>query len=574
MKKLFLSIVLCCSLFLPTISQAASSVKKIAKPLKPAVIQPKIVKVDFSVTAKSTGAYTDGLVWPKEADTLIEVPSDATIVVSANSQIPKNSKLRWAFVPVWSDAEPSIKTLLPTAAGIANKQLSKTKFSTNTKSPKYTITDKNIGKYLTVYCFVTNSDSITAAPKFPHLIDYTSAVTFSVVDQAIYNIEEIEDEEDLPVAEEVKKTVVNTKPESKPTEPAKPTPPPVVKQEESVKPIPPPQIGIFSAYKMVNSPYGAASKSSSQTVARFEIKTTIASYLKSIKISVEGNLPKEKSRAVHVYATSTLTEKNKLASATLGDVAADGTITLTFKEPQAVYVSEPLIVTLVADTSSANALSWTQFNIYGGLTGVDKMEKFQEFSTTGGLISFGGAPGQATDVVTPPPVIVEPIVPPAPIVPESTEVTASLAPNSPSGANSKSTSQVLAKFILKAPKNSDASIDGVTIITKTDNLTFSENRQYLYVYKTESLTSANNIGMTSMQSTLAATTDPVNGYIKFSKPLIIPNDTSTTLTIVGDTSNAISSSVLNVELYDIKRIDNAGVETIDKVNVVGKKILY
>jgi hypothetical protein len=77
-----------------------------------------------------------------------------------------------------------------------------------------------------------------------------------------------------------------------------------------------------------------------------------------------------------------------------------------------------------------------------------------------------------------------------------------------------------------------------------------------------------------MQSTLAATTDPVNGYIKFSKPLIIPNDTSTTLTIVGDTSNAISSSVLNVELYDIKRIDNAGAETVDKVNVVGKKILY
>jgi len=540
MKKLFLTSLASLVLLFPAYSQAATPVKKAAKPT-PVVVQPKIVKVDYTVKAKSTGPFTDALVWPKEAGTLIEIPSDASLNVIVNSQIAKNKKLRWAFVSVWSDTQPAINTMLPTAAAVAQKNLTKSKFSAYTKSPTYKTGAKNIGKYLTVYSFVTNNDKITSAPNFPHLIDYTSAVTFFVVDAASYA------EEEKPTTKEV----VKKEPEKT--------------KEEPAKNVPPPQIGEFSAYKLVNSPYGATSKSSTHTLGKFEIKTTIASYLKSVKISIEGTFPKDKNRAITVYRSQTTSEANKLASATFGDLAADGTLTLNFKEPQAVYVSEPLVLTFVGDTGAAISTSWIQLNVYGGLTGVDKIEKLQAFPTGGGKLIFG----DPNPVVTTTP-------PSTPVATESLEVTAKLAANSPGGATSKSTKQVLAKFILSGPKSKNTVIEGVTIVATTENLKLSDERRYVNVYRTETLTDANILGETSMQSIMNGTNDPYNGYIKFTKPLTIEAGTTHTLVITGDMSDVVSNSLIAVELYDAKRIPETEGDAVvsDKLNVSGKKLYY
>jgi len=556
MKKIFLSTILSLSLFFPIISHAATPVKKAAKPT-PVVIQPKIVKVDYTVKAKSTGPFTDTIVWPKEAGTLIEIPSDASLNVIVNSQIAKNKKLRWAFVPVWSDTEPPINAMLPTAAAIANKNLSKSKFSAYTKSPTYKATAKNIGKYLTVYSFVTNNDKITSAPKFPHLIDYTSAVTFFVVDAASY-------EDEKPAVKEVAKKEAEPKKEPEKT------------KMEPAKNVPPPQIGEFSAYKLANSPYGATSKSPLHTLGKFEIKTTIASYLKSVKISIEGTFPKDKTRAIAVYRSQTTSEANKLASATFGDLAADGTLTLTFKEPQAVYVSEPLILTFVGDTGAAISTSWIQLNVYGGLTSVDKIEKLQAFPTGGGKLIFGNPnPDVTTTPPTTPPI--DTTAPTStPVATESLAVTAKLAMNSPSGATSKSSKQVLAKFILSGPKSKNTTIEGVTIVATTENLKLSDERRYVNVYRTETLTDANILGETSMQSIMNGTIDPYNGYIKFAKPLTIEAGTTHTIVITGDTSDVVSNSLIAVELYDVKRIPETEGDAVvsDKLNLSGKKLYY
>lgn len=552
MKKLFLTSLASLVLLFPAYSSAATPVKKAAKPT-PVVIQPKIVKVDYTVKAKSTGPFTDTLVWPKEAGTLIEIPSDASLNVIVNSQIAKNKKLRWAFVSVWSDTQPAINTMLPTAAAVAQKNLTKSKFSAYTKSPTYKTGAKNIGKYLTVYSFITNNDKITSAPNFPLFIDYASAVTFIVVDAASYA------EEEKPTTKEV----VKKEPEKTKQEPA--------------KNVPPPQIGEFSAYKLVNSPYGATSKSSSHTLGKFEIKTTIASYLKSVKISIEGTFPKDKNRAITVYRSQTASEANKLASATFGDLASDGTLTLTFKEPQAVYVSEPLVLTFVGDTGAAISTSWIQLNVYGGLTSVDKTEKLQAFPVGGGKLIFGN-PNPDVTVVTPPVPPTEPAAPTStPVTTESLAVTAKLAANSPGGATSKSSSQVLAKFILFAPQSKSATIEGVTIVATTENFAPpSEERRYAHVYKTETLTELNKIGETSVQSIMNGTVDAYNGYIKFAKPLTIEAGTSQFITITANTTDAVSNSIIVVELFDVKRIPETEGDAVvsDKINLSGKKLYY
>lgn len=538
------------------------------------IASPSINSLQYDIKAKSTGDYSDKLVWPQEVGTLIEMPSDASVTVSAVAATGKTGTLKWAFVPVWTTNEPVTKNFMTDAAAAA-KKVSISQLKANAKSEAYKITTKNIGKYLTVYSFVTNGDKVTGAPKFPLGIDYAGAVTFLVIDAKEYE------------------TPVETK---------NSTQEPAVSKKQ-------PNIGTFSAQKAANSPSGAASKNNEHTVAKFLIKTTTATYLKSIKISVDGNLPLDKTKAISVYTSETLLAKNKLASATFANIALDHTMTLTFKEPQPVYPGQSLTLTLQANTSAANSESWTQFNILGGVVSVEDLEQFQSFPVGGGMISFGGLPPKTTPVtITPEPTIeaprtdttptavpaprtdTTPTAEPAPrpdttssttlpqiitATPQSLVVTASVAANSPSGASSKGSNQVIAKFIIKAPQNSansSAQIFGVTLSGISENFIQSrEERRAVNVYRTEQASSANMLGYSSLGAILTEG----GSYIQFDTPLVIEAGTYATITVTANTVDASTNSVLRIDLWNAKRISGFDeVPFFDLLNVSGKKLIY
>lgn len=143
--------------------------------------QPKITTIKSTHKA-SRGQTIKTFSWPAQAGKVVALESSVThIQITPTIQRGLKQPTYWAFRYVWSDEQPNSKNILSDAKNIAATYFTDRSFVTRANSPLIAINAaNNRGRYLTVYTFATNNDSVTAAPNFPLGIDYAAAITFRV----------------------------------------------------------------------------------------------------------------------------------------------------------------------------------------------------------------------------------------------------------------------------------------------------------------------------------------------------------------------------------------------------------
>ena len=147
---------------------------------KPAA-QPKIASMRV-LLKNSASQKIQTLSWPRDAGRVTELdPATTHIQLNPTLQKGVSQKTFWAFRYVWSDEAPSKESFMTDSKTIAERFFTAANFGTRALSPVIKIdAPQNQNKYLTIYAFVTNKDSIVGTKTFPFGIDYVASVTYHI----------------------------------------------------------------------------------------------------------------------------------------------------------------------------------------------------------------------------------------------------------------------------------------------------------------------------------------------------------------------------------------------------------
>lgn len=181
-----------------------------------------------------------------------------------------------------------------------------------------------------------------------------------------------------------------------------------------------------------------------------------------------------------------------------------------------------------------------------------------------------------------------------------TKISVAHAANAPSGAASKGTGQVVAKFVISNSANANnqaATVNGMDLAISTSiSQPVTGDTRTLYIYKTESLSSTNQVNTTAF----AAVGKPITCLLGpsrsestcplfplglgttdrdvFGTAVSIEPGTSQTFTVTLDTNDASSNNTLTVGLAagDIEWTDGYtnGITTTDSLPLTGKTLTY
>ncbi len=162
-------------------------------------IQPKIATIKATSKFTSRNPSIKIFTWPEQAGKIIELDTAAThLQITPMVQKGFRQGTHWAFRYVWSDSAPDVANIFSDAKNIAQKHFTTKSFVTSAISPQITLNQpQNADKFLTIYAFATNKDNTTGAPNFPHLIDYTAAVTFHVSKEIPQPTTEVETQKEV-----------------------------------------------------------------------------------------------------------------------------------------------------------------------------------------------------------------------------------------------------------------------------------------------------------------------------------------------------------------------------------------
>lgn len=174
-----------------------------------------------------------------------------------------------------------------------------------------------------------------------------------------------------------------------------------------------------------------------------------------------------------------------------------------------------------------------------------------------------------------------------------TKLTVAHAANAPSGAASKGTGQVVAKFVVSNSANVNnqaATISTMDLAISTSISQAAGSTRNVKIYKTESLTSANLLVSTVLAGAggqtvlLGASRDESTyplfrvGTDNFTTNVAIEAGTSQTFTVTLDSNDAAANNTLTVGLAagDIGWTDGytQGLSTVDSLPLVGKTLTY
>jgi len=186
-----------------------------------------------------------------------------------------------------------------------------------------------------------------------------------------------------------------------------------------------------------------------------------------------------------------------------------------------------------------------------------------------------------------------------------TKLTVAHAANAPSGASSKGTDQVVAKFVISngANKNSQAATISAMDLALSTSISqpAAGSARTLRIYKTEQLSSTNQVNSTSLDASVTGSASATN-YDKcllgpnrseastgcplfirtttnsFTSNVLVEAGTSQTFTITLDTNDASANNTLTVGLAagDIVWTDGytATINSVDSLPLTGKTLTY
>jgi hypothetical protein len=282
---------------------------------------------------------------------------------------------------------------------------------------------------------------------------------------------------------------------------------------------------------------------------------------------------------------------NSVASLTSSDASATAATSTAYAKFTALSITVPKntskTYTLVADVAASpdiySGLNFTAFLVNGydqsdSLAVVAKGAKSGSAITASGIVANFPATGSTT-------------VRGNMLSVYKTKLTVAHAANAPSGASSKGTGQVVAKFVVSNSANVNnqaASISFMDLAISTSISQSAGSAPTVKIYKTESLTEANRLITTTLTGTKPAAMLFGSSRDESTYPLFRTSDsftavsieagTSQTFTVTVDSNDAAANNTLTVGLAtgDIGWTDgySAQLTTVNSLPLTGKTLTY